>query len=117
MILLTDGVPNVYTTPLEQIESYMVDNPNRNFYGDGSFWYDGPLMQAHMMNADMWRLYPVGIGFGTDYDFMDRLARIGGTANHAGQSPRGSGNPAEYERRLTQLFEEIIDEPFIQLVQ
>ena len=42
-------------------------------------------------------IYPVGIGLGTDYNFMDRMARVSGT-DKAGLSPRGSGNPADYEQ-------------------
>ena len=69
------------------------------------------------MQAADWQVFSVGIGLGTDYDFMDRMARLGGTANDAGQSPRGSGNPAEYEQRLTEIFEKIITNPQIRLVQ
>ena len=74
-------------------------------------------MQAARMDADNWDMFAVGMGLGADYDFMDRLARMGGTANGDGQSPRGSGNPAEYEQRLTEIFEEIITNPQVRLVQ
>jgi hypothetical protein len=69
------------------------------------------------MEQKNWHVFPVGVGLGTDYDFMDRLARSGGTADDGGQSPRGSGNPAEYEQRLTDIFEEIITNPQVRLVQ
>jgi hypothetical protein len=45
------------------------------------------------------------------------MARLGETANDDGQSPRGSGNPAEYEQRLVEIFEEIINCPKVRLVQ
>jgi hypothetical protein len=45
------------------------------------------------------------------------MARTGGTAGDSGQSPRGSGNPAEYEQRLSEIFEEIINTPRFRLVQ
>ena len=61
-------------------------------------------------------LYPVGMGLGTDYDFMDRLARMSLTDKN-GKSPRGSGNPTDYEQRLTEIFEEIIRRPDSRLVQ
>ena len=60
---------------------------------------------------------PVGIGLGTDYGFMDRMARTGGTADDDGLSPRGSGNPADYEQRLTDIFEEIINNGRMRLVK
>ena len=57
-------------------------------------------MQAAKMQAKKWDVDPVGVGLGTDYSFMDRLDRFGGTADENGQSPLGSGNPADYEQRL-----------------
>jgi hypothetical protein len=48
---------------------------------------------------------------------MDRMARMGDTANNKGQSVRGSGNPAEYEQRLTEIFKKIITSPKLRLVQ
>ena len=46
-----------------------------------------------------------------------RTARWGGTANQGRQSARGSRNPAEYDRRFNDLFEEIITTPKRRLVQ
>ena len=60
--------------------------------------------------------YPVGIGMGCDYAFMDRMARMGRTADSLGQSARGSGNPAEYEQRLRDIFLDIIGNPRVRLV-
>ncbi len=116
VVVLTDGVPNVTSSATGDISSFMSDNPDSNFYGGGYWWLDGPLMQSKIMTSKRWKTYPVGIGLGTDYDFMDRMARMGTTANASGQSPRGSGNPAEYETRLKQIFQEIIDNAGVRLV-
>jgi Flp pilus assembly protein TadG len=116
VVLLTDGVPNVTTSSTTTISNYMTSNPDSNFYGGGYWWLDGPIMQARSMTGNQWQTYPVGIGLGTDYDFMDRMARAGGTANSSGQSPRGSGNPAEYESRLTAIFQDIISNAGVRLV-
>jgi hypothetical protein len=59
----------------------------------------------------------VGIGLECDYGFMDRLARMGSTADQDGESPRGSGNPADYEQRLTEIFQHIITNPKLRLVK
>ena len=115
--MLTDGVPNLYETPDTQVSQYMSKNPSKDFYSDGQYWCDAALMQTDMMQNKKWQVHPVGIGLGTDYGFMDRMARLGGTANKGGQSARGSGNPAEYEQRLTDIFEEIITTPKVRLVQ
>jgi hypothetical protein len=118
VVLLTDGLPNLYSSSDTSIDKYMTDNPsNSNFYNNGAYWFDAPLMQASMMSGNHWMMFPVGIGLGCDYDFMDRMARCGGTANGDGESPRGSGNPAEYEQRLTDIFRQIITSPKLRLVQ
>ena len=99
------------------IDKFMGDNPDGEFYRGGYYWLDAALMQATQVEAENTMLFPVGIGLGTDYDFMDRMGRAGGSADASGQSPRGSGNPAEYEQRLTEIFEEIIKSPKVRLVQ
>ena len=68
------------------------------------------------MSRKGWQVYPVGIGFGTDYDFMDRMSRMGATAV-GGESLRGSGNPALYEQRLRELFRDIIQDPQVNLAR
>jgi hypothetical protein len=115
VVLLTDGMPNLYSSSTSTISSYRTSYPSSNFYGS-SYAKDAPLMQASMMQGNHWYLYPVGIGLGCDYDFMDRLARMGDTDKN-GQGPRGSGNPADYEARLTEIFQNIITNPKLRIVQ
>jgi len=117
VVLLTDGVPNLYSSSIKDINKFMSESRGSDFYNNGAYWLDAPLMQAAMMQENRWCVFPVGVGLGTDYGFMDRLAHTGGTADDDGLSPRGSGNPAEYERRLTDIFEEIITNPQVRLVQ
>jgi hypothetical protein len=117
IVLLTDGVPNLYSSSNASVNKYILDNPSANFYANGAYWCDAALMQGSMTRGDHWYLYPVGVGLGCDYDFMDRMGRMGGTADNSGQSPRGSGNPAEYEQRLTDIFRKIITSPQVRLVE
>lgn len=117
VVLMTDGVPNDYISSSSAINSYIANNPSPDFYGSSSPAYNGPLMQSMEMQAKNWYVYPVGTGLGTDYDFMDRLGRVGGTADDNGLSPRGTGNPAQYEQRLADIFRQIIDNPRVRLVQ
>jgi Mg-chelatase subunit ChlD len=116
VVLLTDGMPNLYSSSSNTISNYISSHPSDNFYGNKNP-QDAALMQTSIMQGDRWSLYPVGIGLGTDYGFMDRMARMGTTASKSGESPRGSGNPAEYEERLRQIFENIITNPKLRLVQ
>ncbi len=117
VVLLTDGLPNLYVSDTGTINDAIKDSGGDDFYGGGYYWFDAPLGQTFRMRQEGWYVFPVGIGLGTNYDFMDRMARLGGTANDAGQSTRGSGNPAEYEKRLTEIFEDIITNPQVKLVQ
>jgi Flp pilus assembly protein TadG len=118
VVLLTDGQPNLYSTSNSAIRNYRDDNPSSDFYGSSSkYAHDAALMQTSMIEGKRWSLYPVGIGADCDYDFMDRMARMGATANNDGQSARGSGNPADYETRLTEIFQNIITNPKLRLVQ
>ena len=116
VVLLTDGLPNAYLSSINEISNYRSGNANGNFNAGGYHWLDAPLMQAKIINRKGWQVYPVGIGLGTNYQFMDRMARMGGTAQ-GGQSLRGSGNPAVYEATLRELFREIVEVPLVNLVQ
>jgi hypothetical protein len=117
VVLLTDGAPNLYMSESGDIQDYINDSDSTDFYQNGDHWHNGPLMQTGKMHDDHWMTFPVGVGLGTDYGFMDRMSRMGGSADESGQSPRGSGNPAEYEQRLSDIFREIITTPEVRLVQ
>jgi Flp pilus assembly protein TadG len=116
VVLLTDGMPNLYQSSNSTINNFMTSNPSTDFYSGSSYAMNAPLMQAMSMQLDKWVTFPVGIGLGCDYSFMDRMARMGQTDDE-GQSMRGSGNPAQYEQRLTEIFETIIKSPKTRLVQ
>ena len=117
VVLLTDGMPNLYVSDRSKISNYIYQNPSDNFYSNRDYSYNAALVAAAQVQQDNWYTFPVSVGLGADYDFMDRMARLGETANDDGQSSRGSGNPAEYEQRLTEIFEEIITNPKVRLVQ
>jgi hypothetical protein len=118
IVLLTDGLPNLYQSSSSAISTYRTQNPSANFYGGSSnYAQDAALMQTSIAQGNNWYLFPVGIGLGCDYSFMDRMARMGATANSSGSSPRGTGNPAVYESVLTQIFQDIITNPKLRLVR
>ena len=116
VVLLTDGMPNLYQSSTSTINDFITGHTNSNFYSGSAYATNAPLMQTMSMQLDKWVVFPVGIGLGCDYDFMDRMARMGKT-DEGGQSMRGSGNPAQYEQRLTEIFEHIITSPKTRLVQ
>jgi len=117
VVLLTDGMPNLKSSSDSTVSSYRSANPDSDFYGGGSYTSDAALMQSMAMQLQNWKVFSVGLGLGTNYDFMDRLARMGGTSNSDGESPRTSGNPVAYEAELSKIFKNIITNPQVRLVQ
>jgi Flp pilus assembly protein TadG len=130
VILLTDGAANLKVSGDGTISSYIKGHPStwtdprtgatvNNWAVAGQYGTQrqAAMMQTMMMRANNWYVYPVGVGVDCDYDFMDRLARMGATANKTGQAPRGSGDPAVYQAIMTQIFTSIIMNPKLRLVQ
>ncbi len=117
VVLLTDGRPNLYESSRTAINTYKADNTSSNYYSSGNYPQNAALMQTSIMQGENWNVYAAGVGGGSDYDFMDRLARLGATANTDGESPRGTADPAAYETVLKDIFEKIISNPKLRLVQ
>jgi hypothetical protein len=76
-------------------------------------------MQASMIQAKNWILFPVALGLEGDADFMNRIYSVGkGKTGQTDTSPyAASGNPATYEAQLRELFDQIIATPRTRLVQ
>ena len=108
VVLCTDGVPNAWETPAATVNGDIAANPNADYYDPGYTWYNAVLRQAAQMEKKKEKLYGVGMGLGADIDFMDRIARIAKT-DEAGLSPRGTGNPTDYEQQLINIFRKIIN--------
>jgi Flp pilus assembly protein TadG len=118
VVLLTDGMANLYSSSNATIGNYINSHPSSNFYsGSGNTASNAALMQAGMMNSGKWKMFPVPLGLGADQSFMDRMARMGGTADDNGQAATSSGDPSEYETELTNIFKQIVDNPQVRLVQ
>ena len=69
------------------------------------------------MQGNNWHVYALGIGLAVDTDFMDKMARVGNTADNNGHAPATSGDPTSYESEMTALLDKIIDNPQVHLVQ
>lgn len=117
VVLLTDGRPNLYQSSYATINNYKAAYPSDNFYSSGNYPQNASLMLASIMQRGNWNVYAAGVGGSCDYDFMDRLARMGATANTDGESPRGTADPAAYEAVLKDIFVKIITNPKLRLVQ
>jgi Flp pilus assembly protein TadG len=122
VILLTDGVANLHDSSNSTISSYEAAHPSTyngvsNYYGSSDYNSDAAFMQASVMQGNNWHVYSLGIGLAVDWDFMDKMARVGNTADSNGQAPRTDGNPSDYETEMTALLDQIIDNPQVHLVQ
>jgi Flp pilus assembly protein TadG len=122
VILLTDGVANLKDTSSSTISSYEVSNPttyngSSNYYGSSDYNSDAAFMQANIMRAQKWYVYALGLGCDIDDDFLDRMARVGGTADDNGHGLTTSGDPTTYETEMTSLLKQVVDNPSVRLVQ
>jgi Flp pilus assembly protein TadG len=117
VVLLTDGMPNLKTSSNTTISTYRTNTPSDYFYGGTSNYnHDAALMQVSAMQAKGWTTYAVGVGLGTDDEFMDRVMKM--STNEAdAEAPQTSGDPAEYETELRAIFKQIVDTPRVRLVE
>ena len=93
-MLLTDGVANLKSSANNVISNYRNSNPNQDFTGS-NYNLDAALMQTDMLKSGSVkaRVFSVALGNGADADFMNRLARMGGTAVD-GKGLRTNGDPS-----------------------
>ena len=117
IILLSDGVPNEWKSSTADMNQFMNDNPSPDFYTQDVPWVNAPLIQAAKFRMEDTEIHPVGIGLGTDYGFMDRMARLAETCDEDGQAQRGPVNPDDYEEELTRILKDVIKHPGTRLVQ
>ena len=115
IILLTDGVPNVWNGE-DDISAHMSANPSGEYYGGELPWMNSALVEADKAFSEDTMLFPVGMGIGADYDLLDRMARLADTAKN-GAAPRGPVDPRDVEGRLTEILEEILNDPGTRLVE
>lgn len=108
IVLCTDGVPNVWESDADSINTYIAGHADSDYYGPDYPWYNGALTQVAQAEVERTRTYSVGMGLGADFNFLDRMARIAET-DEGGLSPRGASDPSDYESQLTNIFKKIIN--------
>ena len=73
------------------------------------------------MQGENWATYSVGIGLGGDQTFMDRMAKMAGTAITKPNGTTGAYTIASdcsaYEETVKGIFSQIISNPKLRLVQ
>ncbi|MCE9546744.1 MAG: hypothetical protein K8T25_14790 [Planctomycetia bacterium] len=123
VVYLSDGVVNVKQSSNTTIQNYETSydathNPDGEWFTSSDNNYqerNAVMMQVGMMQALDWHVYAVGIGLASDQTMMDRMARLSGTAVQDPNNPTGpkispvaSGNPADYQQRLSDIFSTIV---------
>ena len=113
VIFLTDGNANLYESSNNTINNYM----NQHTGGwDNDYASNAALMQAAMLRGNNWYLYAIGIGSDADQAFMNRMANKGGPAIN-GAAYTATTSSATCEATLTSIFQGIITNPKLRLVQ
>jgi hypothetical protein len=113
VVFLTDGNANLYESSTTTIDNYKRDHPG----GWGtSYAQNGALMQAQTMQGNNWSMYAVGVGLGGSQSFMNLMANKGGTAVGGAAYPIADDASA-YETNLKAIFNRIITNPKLRLVQ
>jgi hypothetical protein len=116
VVLLTDGMPNLKSSSNTTISNYRTNNPSSYYYGGtDNYNHDAALMQVNAMQLSGYKTFAVGVGLGTDYAFMDKVVQMS-TTEADSAAPRTSGDPAEYETELREIFEQIIESARVRLV-
>ena len=126
VIFLTDGIPNLKQSSNTTISNYATAHPKGEWFTSGSFQYErnSVLMQTSQMQAMGWNVYAIAIGLGADRTMMDKMARMAGTGladptNLSGPkiSAYATGNPADYQNRLTSIFQNIVGSSNVKVVK
>lgn len=126
VIFLTDGIPNIKQSTNNTISSYTTAHTQGEWFTSGSYEYErnSVLMQTDQMQALGWKVNAIAIGLGADRTMMDRMARMAGTAIKDPSNPNGpkiseyaTGNPADYQSRLTSIFQGIVGASNVKVVK
>jgi hypothetical protein len=117
VVLLSAGPPDTCGTDRSQIDRFMSVHPAEEFYADGACRYNAPLVSAARMHARGWRVYPVAVGTPNDHDFLDRLARLGGTGENRDQTVHAATETMDAKARLVEALTRIVSATEVQLVQ
>jgi hypothetical protein len=118
IVFLTDGEPNIKETANNVIDQYKLANPGS--WGS-SYEQNAALMQAQQVLGRFWSLYPVGVGARGRQDFMDLMAKKAGTTVPRDDGTVGAyaiaADSATYEENVKAIFNSIINNPRLRLVQ
>ena len=144
VVVFTDGNPNrIYTTSqsgaayfaafnaIDRYANGVADgNDREQFYANATqvgypgrnnstrydhYLFNAALVQAHKMAEQEWHVYSVGLGYGVNADFIDRLAVLGKTEELEAENVV-TGTPAQVEEGLTKVFKAIVLRPRVVLV-
>jgi Flp pilus assembly protein TadG len=114
IVFLTDGNANLYESSDSTINAYKNAHPSASW--GSSYAENGALMQSSIAQGANSSLYAVGVGAGGNQTFMDRMAKNAGTAKNNAAYPIASDS-ATYEATLKSIFQGIISNPKLRLVQ
>jgi len=119
VVLMTDGIPNLYSSSGNTISNYINAHANTNYYNSSSnYSEDAAMMQAATMQGNNWSVFPVELGLQGHADFMNRIYSVsqGKTTTTLTNPYNATGDPSNYETLLINIFNKIISNPKLRLV-
>ncbi|MBN2578257.1 MAG: VWA domain-containing protein [Pirellulales bacterium] len=116
VILLTDGIPNVYNPSWGISTQVPHEYNNLDWHNNAK---DASLVEAIAINAKKWLFYPVGLGYDCDNNFMDHMYSVSQGKNDPSLTCpySGGGDPYQMESKLRDSLIKIISNPKLRLVQ
>jgi putative Tad-like protein involved in Flp pilus assembly len=117
VVLLAAGPPDTCATDRSKIDRFVHVHPAQEFYPDGAYRFNAPLVSAARMHARGWRVYPIAIGTRNHHGFLDRLALVGGTGESRDQTVPASTETMDSKRQLVDVLTRIVSATEVQLVQ
>jgi hypothetical protein len=121
IVFLTDGQPNIK----ESLDSVVEAARKKHTEWGTDYSKDAAYMQAENLCGAGWTVYAVGVGAGGDQTFMDQMAKMAGTqipkTDKYGKPTTGAYDIAKdsgtYEATLKDIFQRIITNPKLRIVQ
>jgi hypothetical protein len=117
VIVLSSGRPDLYVSDPSELARFVAGHKGAGCYNGGRHAHNAPLMQAARMQAEQWPVFALGVGLDADLQFINRLARFGGTSHPQSRSLPPAVQPLDCERRLTDLVRQILAQPDVHMAQ
>jgi len=117
VVVLTDGLANSAVSTAKDILAFVSTTSDSAFPLDGNQPQLAAMMQVGRCRQDGWSVFPIGVGVGANWAFIDQLARLSGNTGNNQIPDNVASDPVDREQRIVEILKLIIDRPPVRLVQ